>query len=72
MPPVVTFTPDNPRPVLDGINIFVTGEVAAPGRVVMYRHDDDVQPEDQKLIGQSPAFGQDAPYHSAEVGYGPA
>ena len=67
MPPVVTFTPDNPRPVLDGINIFVTGEVAAPGRVVIYRHDDDVQPEDQKLIGQSPAFGQDAPYHSAEV-----
>jgi hypothetical protein len=61
MPPTVTFTPDNPRPALDGINIYVSGEVAAPGRVVIYRNSDD------KLVGQSPAFGQDAPYRDAEV-----
>lgn len=61
MPPTVTFSPDNPRPVLDGINIYVTGEVNAPGRIVIYRNSDD------KLIGQSPAQGQDAPLQDAQV-----
>jgi hypothetical protein len=61
MPPVVTFSPDSPRPALDGINLYVTGEVSVPGRIVIYRNSDD------KLVGQSPAQGQDAPFRSAEV-----
>ena len=53
MPPVVTFEPDNPRPALDAINIFVEGEVSVPGRLVIYNTDNN-----DKLVGQSPAFGR--------------